>query len=61
MNRQFPAYWIGRRGPVEWPPRSLDLTPLDFYLWEHLNATVYQVKIQYMGNLRNAFEMHARA
>jgi hypothetical protein len=44
MDRQFPGYWIGRRGPVDWPPRSPDLTPLDFYLWCHLKATVYQVK-----------------
>ncbi|CAF4499633.1 unnamed protein product [Rotaria sp. Silwood2] len=25
--------WIGRRGTVEWPPRSPDLTPCDFSLW----------------------------
>jgi hypothetical protein len=24
--------WIGRRGPIAWPPRSPDLNPLDFYL-----------------------------
>ena len=24
--------WIGRRGTVKWPPRSLDLTPCDFSL-----------------------------
>lgn len=23
--------WIGRRGPVAWPARSPDLTPLDFF------------------------------
>jgi hypothetical protein len=22
--------WIGRSGPVPWPPKSPDLTPLDF-------------------------------
>uniref|UniRef100_A0AAX7UMF9 Uncharacterized protein n=1 Tax=Astatotilapia calliptera TaxID=8154 RepID=A0AAX7UMF9_ASTCA len=32
LDEQFPGKWIGRRGPVEWPPRSPDLTPLDFYL-----------------------------
>ncbi|PSN38338.1 hypothetical protein C0J52_12684 [Blattella germanica] len=25
---------IGRRGPIEFPPRSPNLTPMDFYLWE---------------------------
>ena len=46
LDRQFPDHWIARCGPVEWPPKSPDLTPLDFYLWRHLNAMVYQVKIQ---------------
>ena len=25
-DRQFPGRWIGRRRPVQWPPRSPDLT-----------------------------------
>ncbi|GFU70500.1 putative DD41D transposase [Trichonephila clavipes] len=24
---------ISRFGPVNWPPRSCDLTPLDYFLW----------------------------
>ena len=31
LNETFPGRWIGRRGSIEWPPRSPDLTPLDFY------------------------------
>ena len=42
----------GRRGPVEWPPRSPDLSPLDFYLWRHLKFMVYQVKIQDINHLK---------
>ncbi|GFW91605.1 DUF4817 domain-containing protein [Trichonephila clavipes] len=26
---------ISRFGPVNWPPRSCDLTPLDYFLWGH--------------------------
>ena len=26
---------------IEWPPRSPDLTPLDFFLWGYLKARVY--------------------
>ncbi|XP_066587607.1 histone-lysine N-methyltransferase SETMAR-like [Prorops nasuta] len=37
----FPHRWIGRRGPVEWPPRSPDLNPLDFFLWGYLKNSVY--------------------
>jgi len=29
----FPNRWIGRDGPIPWPPRSPDITPLDFILW----------------------------
>lgn len=31
LNNTFPERWIGRRGTIEWPPRSPDLTPLDFF------------------------------
>ena len=31
LNEVFPDRWIGRRGHIEWPPRSPDLTPLDFF------------------------------
>lgn len=24
VDMEFPGYWIGRQGPVEWPPRSPD-------------------------------------
>lgn len=31
LNQYFPNKWIGRRGSVEWLPRSLDLTPMDYF------------------------------
>ena len=52
LDEQFPGKWIGRRGPVEWPQRSPDLTPLDFYLWGHLKAIVYAVKIRDVQHLK---------
>ncbi|KAJ4450186.1 hypothetical protein ANN_01593 [Periplaneta americana] len=30
---------------LPWPPRSPDLTPLDFYLWGHLKAVVYATPV----------------
>ena len=37
FNQNFPRKWIGRNSPLcEFPPRSPDITPLDFYLWVHL-------------------------
>ena len=41
LDRVFELRWIGRRGPIEWPARSPDMTPLDFYLWGHLKQLVY--------------------
>lgn len=35
---------ISRNGPVDWPPRSCDITPLDFYLWGHVKSKVYANK-----------------
>jgi hypothetical protein len=31
LNTRFPGRWIGRAAPIAWPPRSLDLTPLEFF------------------------------
>ncbi|GFY24667.1 putative transposable element [Trichonephila clavipes] len=32
---------ISRFGPVNWPPRSCDLTPLDYFLWDYVKSLVY--------------------
>jgi hypothetical protein len=54
LDQQFPGHWIERRGPVEWPARSPDLTPIDFYLWGHLKAQVYTQKIRNVKHLRQS-------
>ena len=41
LNDKYPNRWIGRGGPVPWPPRSPDLTPLDFFLWGPMKSPVY--------------------
>lgn len=41
LNNTFPNRWIGRRGFIEWPARSPDLNPLDFFLWGYLKSKVY--------------------
>jgi hypothetical protein len=33
LDRRFSGRWLCRRGPHEWPARSPDLTPCDFFLW----------------------------
>ena len=32
FSQHFPRQWIGKNGPVLWPPRSPDLNPCDFFL-----------------------------
>lgn len=46
LNQTFTNRWIGRGGPVQWPPRSPDMSPNDFSLWGLLKSKVYtHVKI----------------
>lgn len=61
LNEVFPERWIGRRGAIEWPPRSPDLTPLDYFLWGYLKNRVYQNKPQTLEELRRNIidEIHA--
>lgn len=54
LNSVFPQRWIGRGGPVPWPPRSPDLTPLDFYLWSELKRLVYREEHESRDALVNA-------
>jgi hypothetical protein len=44
--------WVGRNGPIPWPLRSSDLTPLDFFLWGYVKNIVYQVKINDLQHLK---------
>jgi len=52
LNKTFPNRWLGRGGPVAWPPRSPELTPLDFYLWGHMKSSVYETKFDSRAALR---------
>ena len=41
LDELFGERVVALNRPVEWPPRSPDLTPLDFFLWGYLKAKVY--------------------
>jgi len=53
LNEVFPGRWIGRRGQLEWPARSPDLTPMDFFLWGYLKHRVYVNKPNSVEELKN--------
>lgn len=41
LHETFPGRVLSRFGDQNWPPRSCDLTPLDFFLWGYLKSQVY--------------------
>ena len=54
LNLNFEGRWIGRRGAIEWPSRSPDLTPPDFFLWGVLKDLVYSLKPKTIPELKQA-------
>ena len=52
LNETFPNRWIGRDGPIPWPSRSPDITPLDFFLWGYVKDIVYKTKVRDIDDLK---------
>ncbi|GFV02543.1 DUF4817 domain-containing protein [Trichonephila clavipes] len=46
LKYRFGDRLISRFGPVNWPPRSCDLTPLYYFLWGYVKSLVYAEKPQ---------------
>ena len=53
LNETFPDRWIERDGPIPWPTRSLDITPLDFFLWGYVKDIIYQTKVRDINDLQH--------
>ncbi|GFT23669.1 putative transposable element [Trichonephila clavipes] len=58
LKDMFGDRLILRFGPVNWPPRSCDLTPLDYFLWGYVKSLIYADTSQTLdhleGNIRRA-------
>ena len=52
LAQKFGNRIISRRGNINWPPRSCDLTPLDFFLWGYLKQKVYVNNPQTIDDLK---------
>jgi hypothetical protein len=52
LRTRFPGRVISRFGDVNWPPRSCDLTPLDFFLWGYVKDKVYANHPQTIPDLK---------
>jgi hypothetical protein len=44
---------MGTYGPILWPPRSCDLTPMDFFFWAYIQDNVYVTAPDTAEILRN--------
>ena len=53
LKGKFGERVISRNGPVARPPRSCDLTPLDFFLWGHIKSLVYANKSETLDDLKD--------
>ncbi|EFN89569.1 hypothetical protein EAI_06449, partial [Harpegnathos saltator] len=51
LSDVFTDRWIGRRGTIECPSRSADLTPLDFFYWGYLKTKVYETRSENLEEL----------
>ncbi|XP_067209021.1 uncharacterized protein, partial [Linepithema humile] len=40
LNAHYPERWIGRGGPITWPPRSPDLNVLNFFVWGYVKSLI---------------------
>jgi len=61
LDETLPGQWIGRRGAVEFLPRSPVLTPLDFYLWGSPKDGVYRRKPATLDDLQESIAMSCAA
>jgi hypothetical protein len=52
LDGTFPGRWIGRDSPMPWPPRSPDITPLDFFLWGYVKSNVFRTPVNGLDDLK---------
>lgn len=53
LDRHFSGQWIGRGGAMFWPPRSPDLSPLDFFLWGYVKDQVFATEPIDINDMKN--------
>uniref|UniRef100_V5GAN1 Transposable element Tc3 transposase n=1 Tax=Anoplophora glabripennis TaxID=217634 RepID=V5GAN1_ANOGL len=59
LQEGFHDHWIANNGPFIWPPRSPDLSVLDYFIWGTIKNEVYNTPPtaieDCMERVRNAF------
>lgn len=56
LDAEYGTNWIGRNGPIKWPARSPDLTPIDFYVWGRAKELVYNEEIRDIDHLKQKID-----
>ena len=51
LNECFSQQWIGLGGPTAWPPRSPDLTRIDFFYWGYIQDIIYSTPVADLEDL----------
>ena len=60
LRDEFDELFILCAGPVNWPPSSCNVTPLDCFLWGFVKAHVYTAKPASTGILEDNIEAFIR-
>ena len=60
LRGEFAEYFFSRSEPVNWPTRSCELMPLDYFLWDYVKAYVYTDKPASIDVLEDNIEAFIR-
>ena len=60
LRGEFGEHFISCSEPGNWPPRSCDLTPLDYFLWGYVKAHVNTDKRAAIDALEDNIEAFVR-
>ena len=52
-SRRFPGKKIGRGGPITWPARCPDVTPIDFFFWGYVKDCVFRNPLKNIEDLKD--------
>lgn len=60
LQNLYDDQWIANNGPICWPPRSPDLSVLDYFIWGTIKNMVYNTALttidDCMDRVRRAFQ-----
>ena len=61
LRDEFGEHFVSHSGLVNWPPRSCDLTPFDYFVWVYVKAHAYTDKPASIEALEDNIERSSEA